>query len=419
MRIDILFPLIAVRSTSHGSRALDLKQRLTALHSQTGGGPSSTPEPVGHRLQRLHGAARPATTRDAHEVEVARLLAGERIAAGVIMVEQQLPLSHQHGKRCLGDLRTQAYILPPMHRPLPAEGLIFMDTETTGLAGGTGTLAFVLGLGRLVGEALCLRQFFLTGFRGEASLLQAAKTWIAGAKYLVTFNGKSFDAPLLATRYRLASLGDPFTELQHVDLFHPTRRAFGNQWPNCRLQTAERRLLGFQRHDDLPAHLIPEAWFAFVRHGATHHIPRILGHNRCDLMSLAVLLPALSEAFVTPGANGADVVAVARYWLQQGDEQTALAHLQAQQDRLPTAGLLDLARLYRRRQAWESAVSIWHRLARQNCLEALERLAKYYEHVRGDPHTALHLTGRLRLLDRANKTHAQRERRLMAKLSRP
>ena len=79
----------------------------------------------------------------------------------------------------------------------------------------------------------------LTGFRGEAALLQTARDWIEGGEYLVTFNGKSFDAPLMTTRYRLAGMRDPFTGIQHLDLFHLTRRAFGSRWPDCRLQTAD------------------------------------------------------------------------------------------------------------------------------------------------------------------------------------
>jgi uncharacterized protein YprB with RNaseH-like and TPR domain len=372
---------------------------------------------VGQRLQRLYATRKPDTTNHTHDQEVARLLDGTQVAEGLIVVERHWPLTYQHGKRPLISLLTQSYTALPTEQPLSAERLIFMDTETTGLAGGTGTLAFLLGLGRIVGHVLCLRQFFLTGFRGEAALLQEAKTWTEGGAYLVTFNGKSFDAPLMATRYRLAGIHDPFTDMQHLDLFHPTRRAFGSRWPDCRLQTVERRLLGFQRHNDLPAHLVPEAWFAFVRHGTTGKLPAILAHNRWDLMSLVALLPTLAEAFARPGESGADVPAVARYWLQRGDEQTALALLQAHQDRLTAAGLLELARLYRRRQVWESAISIWHGLARQDCLESLERLAKYYEHVQHDYNTALHMTRRLRQLDSHNDEHVLREGRLMTKLS--
>jgi len=211
-------------------------------------------------------------------------------------------------------------------------------------------------------------------------------------------------------------LPDPFTSLHHVDLFHPTRRVFSSQWPDCRLQTAEKRLLGFQREHDLPAHLVPETWFAFVRRGTTQQLPALLAHNCWDLVSLVALLPALTEAFSTPVESGADVVAIARYWRAQGDEGAALAHLQAHERWLDTTGLLDLALLYKRRRLWEAAVLIWHRLAERQCVPAVEHLAKYYEHVRHDYHAALALTHQLQALDHANTAHLQRVRRLVAKM---
>src|SRR3989442_1696053 len=306
---------------------MDLRQRLALLRRQSGASQTTpsppmsyTPDSVAERLQRLRGTpsdSLPHAHRDEH---VARLLQGERVADGLVVIEHHIPLLHQHGKRSLTPITTLHHPRPPVGQALPAEQLVFLDTETTGLSGGTGTLVFLLGLGRIDGEVLHLRQFFLTGFRGEAALLQAAAAWTAGRPYLVTFNGKSFDVPLLATRYRLARLPDPFTSLHHVDLFHPTRRVFSSQWPDCRLQTAEKRLLGFQRLHDLPAHLVPETWFAFVRRGTTQQLPALLAHNCWDLVSLVALLPALTEAFSTPVESGADVVAIARYWRAQGDE---------------------------------------------------------------------------------------------------
>ncbi len=161
---------------------------------------------------------------------------------------------------------------------------------------------------------------------------------------------------------------------------------------------------------------MPETWFAFVRRGTTQKLPALLAHNRWDLVSLVALLPALTEAFVTPGASGADIVAIARYWRTQGNEGAALAHLQAHERQLNTAGLLDLAALYKRRRLWEPAVAIWHRLAECQCVPALEHLAKYYEHVQYDYPTALALAHRLHTLEHSKTVHLQRVRRLIAKM---
>lgn len=398
---------------------MDLRQRLALLRQQSGAAPaldavpaSQTSDAVAARLQRLRGAPAARPPRPSRDAQVAALLQGEPSAEGLVVVERRMPLSSQHGRRYLAPITALHHPRPPVGQALPAEQLIFLDTETTGLAGGTGTLVFLLGLGRIDGDVLCLRQLLLTGFRGEAALLQAAADWCAGRQYLVTFNGKSFDLPLLTTRYRLARLPDPFAALQHVDLFHPTRRAFSRQWPDCRLQTAEQRLLGFQRGHDLPAHLVPETWFAFMRRGTTHRLPALLAHNRWDLVSLVALLPALTEAFATPAAHGADVVAVARYWRTQGNDLAALAQLQAHAEHLDTSGLLELAALYKRRRLWEPAVAIWQRLAARQCVPALEQLAKYYEHVRYDSATALGLARQLQTLEPGSPAHLQRVWRL-------
>ena len=138
------------------------------------------------------------------------------------------------------------------------DGLLFLDTETTGLAGGTGTLPFMVCLARIQAEQLQLGQWILTGFSGEAALLETVGSWIKPAAHLVSYNGKSFDVPLLVTRYRLARQADPFANKAHIDLLHLTRRACGHGWEDCRLQTAERLLLGFMRENDFPSHLIPQ-----------------------------------------------------------------------------------------------------------------------------------------------------------------
>lgn len=347
---------------------------------------------------------------------VAHLLQGECLADGLIVVDRHIPVSDRHGKHVLS---SNPWMHPPgIGQPFHVKHAVFMDTETTGLAGGTGTLAFLLGLASIEDETLHLRQLFLTQFGGETALLQAASDWIGTRKHLVTFNGKSFDAPLMATRYRLARLPDPFATMNHVDLFHPTRRAFANRWPDCRLQTAEKHLLGFARVDDLPSYNIPDVWFAFMRHGSTDRLAAVLTHNRFDLLSLVTLLPSLAEAFSNPGTSGADVESIARYYRQQGDADAAFTHLQRHHKRLGEQGLLDLAWMYRRRQNWELAVAIWEHLAQQQCVEAIERLAKYHEHVRRDYQSALELTHQLKTLDRDQSAHRQRERRLRAKLSR-
>lgn len=379
-----------------------------------GGLPEAPAPSLADRLGRLAG---PAPRRPVSDEETARLLAGHCVAEGLILVERTLPLATRHGSQPLSDLREAPLALLAGGAPVDDGGLLFLDTETTGLAGGTGTLPFLLGLARIEGEALRLRQYFLTGFKGEPALLEQALPWYRQARHLVSFNGKRFDLPLLATRYRLARRAEPFGALGHIDLLYPTRRAFARNWPDCRLQTAERRLLGFVRSDDLPGHLVPQAWFDFVRLGAADRLPAILLHNRWDLVSLVSLAAALARLFARPRHGEADLLAIARAHRRNGDPQQAYRQLREAGDRLAADGLLELAALHRRNGEWEAAAKIWQRLAEAGSAEALERLAKYQEHVRRDYRAALALTRRLLERHGATPAHLRRQARLTGKLA--
>jgi hypothetical protein len=298
---------------------------------------------------------------------------------------------------------------------------VFMDTETTGLAGGTGTLVFLLGMARFSQGTLDLVQLLVTGFQGERAMLEEARVFLHGADSLVTFNGRSFDSPLLAARYRLSGLSDPFVELQHVDLLHPTRRAFKHRWPDCRLQTVERRLLGVERVGDLPGSQAPQAWFDWVRHGRHEALPGVCAHNRLDLLSLAVLPAALQRSHDDPLASGANVLAWAKHQARNdaggGSEQASFEYLQRHRAGLDVNGCLELARLARRRGDWSLAVEIWEGLAEDGEHAAIEHLAKYFEHHQRDYARALEVTARLLIAAPREPRYRRRDARLRARLA--
>jgi uncharacterized protein YprB with RNaseH-like and TPR domain len=346
---------------------------------------------------------------------VAERLGATAIADGVVVAERFFPPDYIHGSEPLGTLFEAPLHILNDGQPVRPSDLLFLDTETTGLAGGTGTLPFVLGLARAEPEGLRVRQYFLTGFSGETAMLDHARTWLEAASHLVTFNGKCFDVPLLATRYRLMRLASPLQAKGHLDLLHPTRAAFAGCWPDCRLQTAEQKLLGFMRDNDLGGNLVPMVWTEFVRFGRMHDIPRVLEHNRWDLVSLSGLLSHLAAVFGGNGHADADALAVARHRLRRGDEAGALRHLAARASSLGVEGLLELAQLHRRQGEWARAVPIWEDLAGQGVAEALERLAKYHEHVRGDFGAALALTERLLLRQGERREHIRRRQRLVGR----
>ena len=146
----------------------------------------------------------------------------------------------------------------------PAEWA-FLDTETTGLAGGSGTCAFLVGIGRITPEGFRVRQFFMRDYCEEASLLDAVSRHLAPFRVLITYNGRSFDQPLLETRYRLNRSRPPFGKLEHLDLLHGARRLWKLRYESCRLVDLETQVLGFERDGDVPGALIPYLYFEYLR----------------------------------------------------------------------------------------------------------------------------------------------------------
>lgn len=171
-----------------------------------------------------------------------------------------------------------------------SEHLLHFDTETTGLAGGTGTRAFMIGAADWRPEGLRVRQLYMTTMAAEGAMLREFARWIDADTVLVSYNGKSYDAPLLATRYRLARLVNPLAGRVHVDLLHPMRRRYRKVWDNCRMQTAERNLLRIVREDDLPGSEAPRAWLTYLRGGSSTDLARVAEHNLQDVRSLSALL---------------------------------------------------------------------------------------------------------------------------------
>ena len=200
-----------------------------------------------------------------------------------------------------------------------------------------------------------------------------------------------------------------------MDLLAPTRRAYRGRWEDCRLVTAEQRLLGMAREEDLPGSEAPGAWFAWVRQGQDRLLGPVLEHNRLDVVSLAALGVALAEVLADPVAHDANIGRALPY---AGGEAAMYDYLKARADELPDDGRARLAHLARQRGEWALAVEQWHRLAEVEHLEAFERLAKYHEHVSRNLEQAMHWTGRLLDREPASQAYVRRARRLETKLGR-
>jgi uncharacterized protein YprB with RNaseH-like and TPR domain len=397
-----------------------LEQRLRQLRVEASAQPPAIAQgDLAERLRRLGPSTRrQAQTDIPDEKALATVLGAEPIAPGVLRVQRRLGLDQLHGRARLGDCLSA---LPELmdSRACHPEGWLFLDTETSGLAGGTGTWAFLCGLLRPETGGLLLRQYLLARLDAERPYLEAIASELQTASLLVTYNGKSFDGPLLSTRLRLAGLPCAFEDKHHLDLLHPMRRAFARVWPDCRLSTAEERLLGFAREGDLPGAKVPAAWLAWLRRGEVQELTAVLRHNRWDLLSLPALARPLRRSFVDPAATGADIRSVARFHLARGDADFALRLLATNREELAPLALMDLAQLHRCRGEWSEASTIWRALAEQGIPAALEAQAKYLEHRERDYAQALDCTARLPPGAERERRWRRLEDKLRARLSCP
>jgi hypothetical protein len=295
---------------------------------------------------------------------------------------------------------------PPL---VPPAEWAFLDTETTGLAGGSGTCAFLVGIGRITPEGFRVRQFFMRDYCEEASLLDAVARHLAPFRVLITYNGRSFDQPLLETRYRLNRSRAPFGRLEHLDLLHGARRLWKLRYESCRLVDLETHVLGFEREGDVPGALIPYLYFEYLRTQRAARLLPVFHHNATDILTLACLTGIVPLAFKDPEnlpfRHGSELAGIARWLRQAGDlEQARVLFRRAIYTDVPEASLpddllfrtlWDLAALERKLGAEEQAVAIWNDLSADRNpfrVAALEELAKYYEHRQKNPARALEMT---------------------------
>jgi len=266
-----------------------LLQKLRGLRSEAGLVVPAKVSPVSADVRRLVQFRAKHTRASQQAASTDRDVTGDEIAPGLRFTETY---ADWPSRPDVIDAR-----FARLDDPVDAKHLMHFDTETTGLAGGTGMRAFMIGAADWVGERFRIRQLTITTMGAEAAMLRTFASWLDQDSVLVSYNGKCYDAPLLATRYRLARLANPLMGLRHLDLLHPVRRRWKGVWENCRLATAERQLLGVVREDDLPGSEAPAAWLTYLRGGSAANLRRVADHNAQDLRSLAgVLLQMVRES---------------------------------------------------------------------------------------------------------------------------
>jgi len=305
----------------------------------------------------------------------------------------------------------------------------FLDTETTGLAGGTGTYAFLIGVGSIEAAGFRLRQFFMRDYGEEPSLLTRLAEHLAQFDVLITYNGKAYDQPLLETRFRMSRARHPFDRMEHLDLLFGARRLWKLRLESCRLVDLENQILGVERHGDLPGEMIPYYYFDYLRTKQALRVVPIFHHNAIDILSLACLTAIVPFAFRSPeGAelrHGADLIGLAR-WLAHADRKEEALRLLRRAvdlglpDDLLFRALWDIAAMEKRMGREQAALALLTDLAASRNPfrgRALEEMAKHYEHNERNYAMALEMTrGALALGETTGLL--RREERLRARLNR-
>jgi len=312
---------------------------------------------------------------------------------------------------------------------VPPEEWAFLDTETTGLAGGSGTYAFLTGVGRITREGFRVRQFFMRDYGEEASVLDAVSRHLEPFRVLITYNGRAFDQPLLETRYRMNRARPPFARMQHLDLLFGARRLWKLRFESCRLVDLENQVLGVERQGDLPGALIPYVYFEYLRTQLAARLLPVFHHNATDILTLACLTGIVPFAFKDPNSmparHAAEMLGLARWLRQAGDGERALQLFRRAvdaglRDDLLFRTLWDIALGERKLGRPDAALAVWTDLtAARNPYQvrALEELAKHHEHRAKDPARALEFT-RQALQHEESSALRKREERLLRRTAR-
>lgn len=348
-------------------------------------------------------------------------------------LEQTWPAHYSHGFSDVGALsEIPANIFSALGGGEPIEvppgRWAFLDTETTGLAGGSGTVAFLIGVGVISSGGFELKQYFLREPAEEASMLAQLAADLAQFDVLVTYNGKSFDVPLLETRFAMNRRKAPFTRLKHVDLLHGARRLWRLKLESCRLQELEKRILGHERVGDVGGGFIPNLYFDYLRNGDAAPLEPVLFHNAIDILSLACLTAIIPQAIRQPEKlkHGEELAGLARWFRNEDrlEEAASLMQLALKKpmcDELVWETLWQLADIERRLGRYDAALAGWSEIstaANPYQAQALERLAMHYE--RREKNAALALEFTLAALALARTPELEkRAARLAARLSRP
>lgn len=290
------------------------------------------------------------------------------------------------------------------------EGALFIDTETTGLSGGAGTIVFMAAMGYVKDGAFTIEQYTLGDYPDEAELIECVLDRMRQYPVIVSFNGRTFDLPLIQSRATVLRMRENYPSFRQLDLMHPARRLWKLRLGSYRLSLLEERVLGEGRTDDLPGSEAPKRFFEYIKCGDRTLLDPVMEHNHLDVVALGRLLARLCEAYARPEEQEeiADLYSMARTMERGGERALArrcyyLAGMprpaatikQLRGQRYAGEANRALSLMLRRDGDFEQAETLWRDMAArgQQRVFALTELAKLYEHRMRDYERALLCAG--------------------------
>lgn len=321
----------------------------------------------------------------------------------VVIVKNSYPYGYKHGivnfeNDCSIEMIHKAGHLNGESNNL--RNMLFLDTETTGLSGGTGTLAFLVGVARFDDEGLKLTQFIIEDPSEEAAMLLEIANFLQDVDAVITFNGKSFDIPLLRSRYILNKLPIHFTSWGHLDLLHLSRRIWKQRLTSRSLKDLEHEILHIPRSEnEVPGWMIPEIYFNYLRSGDPSQLSNVIYHNSMDIISLAALYifisQLLSENLVSGNIHDLDKYAIGLVYENIGETDQAKMiydHCLSRKSFSSTKKReieWRLSLIYKKEMNWQKATPIWEKSGNAGDYYSCIELSKYFEHIDKNPQLAL------------------------------
>ena len=315
---------------------------------------------------------------------------------------------------------------------------LFLDTETTGLSRGAGTIAFMIGLGYVRDGAFIIEQYMVGDYPDEPEMIAKLANLAKDFDVIVSFNGKAFDVPLLESRAVMCRMQQLFPNHRHLDLMHPSRRLWKRRIGSCRLTALEEHILCSGREDDLPGSEAPKRFFEYMKTGDISLLDEVLKHNMLDIASLGTLLVALCGAYASPDQlpELPDLYSMGRALERQGEldvarrcyeeaakPRTATSLKNLRDEQFSAEACMSLSMMKKKAGDLGGAEAIWQQMARRGQMGDAPHveLAKLYEHGRKNPRLALESAQRAMETAQtgdAIREHERRIARLRAKLQR-